>query len=80
LLDFILGFNSSPDPVGELLEGILIAREKVAQRGGYLSIVASICGTAQDKQNLNLQIKKLKDNGVIVFNSNAQAARFPENY
>jgi len=50
--------------------------KKIAERKGrYLPVVASVCGTPQDPQNLTAQEKKLKDAGVVVMPSNAQAAR-----
>ena len=76
LLDFILGYNASMDPVGELLEAILEAKNAVQKRGGALTVVASICGTDEDPQDLSLQTKALQESGVIVFRSNAQAAHF----
>jgi succinyl-CoA synthetase alpha subunit len=76
LLDFILGFNSSPDPAGELVPVIAEAKLEVKRRGGSLSVVASVCGTEEDPQNLQKQMKLLVDSGVVVFPSSAQAARF----
>ena len=76
LLDFILGYNASMDPVGELLDAILEARRAASQRGGALTVVASICGTEGDPQELGLQTKMLQEAGVIVFHSNAKAASF----
>ena len=76
LLDFILGYNASTDPVGELLDAILEAKQVTRQRRGSLTVVASICGTDGDPQDLNLQAKMLKEAGVIVFHSNAKAAQF----
>jgi FdrA protein len=75
-LDFILGYNASMDPVGELLDAILEAKQTAKKRGGTLTAVASVCGTEGDPQDLNLQIKLLQDAGVIVFQSNAKAASF----
>lgn len=76
LLDFILGFNSSKDPVGELLDSILVAKQTRKKQGGELTVVASICGTDGDPQDLNRQMDMLKNAGVIVFQSNAKAALF----
>lgn len=76
LLDFILGFNASLDPVGDLIEAIIEAKKIIADRGGYLSVVASICGTEGDRQDLALQSKMLQDAGVVVFQSNARAVSF----
>ncbi len=76
LLDFILGYNASMDPVGELLDAVLEARRAAHQRGGALTVVASICGTDGDPQDLGLQTKMLQEVGVIMFPSNAKAASF----
>jgi FdrA protein len=76
LLDFILGFNSSMDPVGELAEAIRDARQIVQHRGGRLSVVASICGTEDDIQEIKLQKKILEELEVVVFSTNARAAEF----
>ena len=76
LLDFILGYNASMDPVGELLEAIFEAKKAAQARGGALTVVASICGTDDDPQDLSLQTKALQESDVIVFQSNAKAARF----
>jgi succinyl-CoA synthetase alpha subunit len=76
LLDFILGFNSSLDPVGELVDSILEAQKIADMRGGELRIVASICGTDSDLQDLRLQKKLLVDCGVTVLSSNALATKY----
>ena len=76
LMDFILGTVSSVDPVGDLLQAIGKARAAVRDRGGYLAVAASVCGTDQDSQGLKEQTRKLHDAGVLVFPSNAQAALF----
>ncbi len=76
LLDFILGFNASMDPIGEVLDALIEAKRQAEARGGYLSVVASICGTSEDQQDLNLQTRLLQEAGIVVFNSNARAAHF----
>jgi succinyl-CoA synthetase alpha subunit len=76
LLDFILGFNASSDPVGELLPAITHARLEAKKRGGSLSIIASVCGTEEDPQSLQQQVKILEEAGVIIFLSSSQAAKF----
>jgi succinyl-CoA synthetase alpha subunit len=75
-LDFILGYNASSDPAGELLEAISQAQQNATNRGAHLTVVASICGTEDDPQDLKLQSQMLKDQGVYVFNSNSKAAIF----
>ena len=73
-LDFILGYNASMDPVGELVDAILEAKRTSEQQGGALTVVASICGTEADPQDLRLQEKMLLEAGVLVYHSNARAA------
>lgn len=76
LLDFVLGYGSHEDPVGEMLESIEFAKNKAKERGQYLSIVASICGTDKDPQSLKKSERRLKEADVIIMPSNAQAVRF----
>ena len=76
LLDFILGYNASNDPVGELMDVLQQAKAARSTAGGELTIVASVCGTREDIQDIDLQIKILKECGVFVFHSNARAVAF----
>jgi succinyl-CoA synthetase alpha subunit len=73
LLDFILGYNASMEPVAELKDAIVEAKQAARSRGGALTVVASVCGTDSDPQILDLQLKLLKEAGVFVFQSNAKA-------
>lgn len=73
LLDFILGFNASNDPVGETIEAILAAKKNAKMQKRHLTIIASITGTEEDKQEMKTQSKLLKEAGVIVTHSNAAA-------
>ena len=76
LLDIILGFNSCSDPAGDLAPAIAAAKKEVNRRGGSLSVIASICGTEDDAQDLNRQTQIIEDAGALVFPSSAQAVRF----
>lgn len=76
LLDFILGYNASPDPVGDVLDAISEAKRAASQRGGFLSVAASICGTDGDPQDLRKQTRALQEAGVVVLTTSAQAALF----
>ncbi|MCX7669158.1 MAG: hypothetical protein N2439_03700, partial [Anaerolineae bacterium] len=76
LLDFILGYNASADPAGDLIEAIVQAQKMAAARGDHLVVVASVCGTEGDPQGLGRQVRLLEEAGVIVLPSSAQAARF----
>lgn len=75
LMDFVLGYGAHKDPVGEMLPAIQEAKNKMEQKGKYLCIVSSICGTDKDPQNFIESKKMLEEAGVIVMPSNAQAAR-----
>jgi FdrA protein len=63
LVDVVLGFGAHPDPAGVLLQ---------AKSGK--TIVASVTGTDADPQVRSRQVAKLRDAGVLVAPSNAQAA------
>jgi FdrA protein len=76
LLDIILGYNASNDPVGDLRESLLEAIAVRRRRGGELTIVASVCGTQLDPQDKDLQTEMLKECEVLVFPSNARATAF----
>jgi FdrA protein len=74
LLDVVIGYGSHADPAGALVSAISEAKAAAVKAGRYLSVVASVCGTEDDPQNLKEQEKKLRQSGVIVMPSNAQAA------
>src|SRR5437660_559128 len=69
LLDVVLGYGAHPDPAGELLPALDAARA----RG--LAVIAGVCGTDADPQPRAAQVARLRDAGVLVMDSNAQAAR-----
>ena len=75
LLDVVLGYGSHADPAGALVDAIGVARQRAAQSGRYLAVVASVCGTAADPQGLAAQQAELRQAGVLVASSNAEAAR-----
>lgn len=75
LMDFVLGYGSNKEPVGEMLLAIKKAKSIMESKGRYLSIISSICGTEKDPQNLGKSKEYLIEAGVIVMNSNAQAAK-----
>lgn len=75
LMDFVLGYGSNADPVGEMLPSIKEAKEKMAKKGKYLCVVGYVCGTEGDPQNLKESQNRLEEAGVIVMPSNAQAVK-----
>ena len=75
LLDIVLGYGAHQDPSGAFAPVIERAREEAGREGRYVSVVASVCGTDKDPQNKRDQERKLREAGVIVMPSNAQATR-----
>ncbi|MFL0246179.1 acyl-CoA synthetase FdrA [Candidatus Clostridium stratigraminis] len=75
LMDFVIGYGSNMDPVGEMLPQIIEAKRNMEERGKYLSVIGYICGTEKDPQSYSEQAQKLKEAGVILMPSNAQAVR-----
>ncbi|HLF74928.1 MAG TPA: acyl-CoA synthetase FdrA [Anaerolineales bacterium] len=76
LLDIVLGYGSNMDPAAELIPAIQEAHRIAAQAKRRVIFVGSVCGTQGDPQNLSRQEAMLREVGVILADSNAQAARF----
>lgn len=74
LIDVVLGYGSHADPAGACVEAIRGAKENAKKRGGYVSVIASVCGTSEDYQGRASQIAKLENEGVIVMPSNLRAS------
>jgi FdrA protein len=72
VFDVVLGRGAHDDPVGQLAPLLRHAREA---RGESLTIVASVCGTQDDPQDLGRQRRLLAESGAVVTNSAANAAR-----
>jgi FdrA protein len=70
LIDLVLGYGAHPDPAGEILPAIRAVRARRQP-----AVVASVCGTDGDPQSRAAQVDRLRGVGVIVMESNAQAAR-----
>ena len=70
LLDVVLGHGTPADPAGEILPAIRSAR---SARG--VAVIASVCGTDADTPSRAAQAASLRAAGVIVMETNAQAAR-----
>src|SRR5262249_59259703 len=73
LLDVVLGYGAHPDPAAELAPAIEQARVKARRAQRELAIVGSVCGTARDPQRLTAQEARLREAGMLVLDSNAQA-------
>jgi len=74
LLDFELGIGSHADPVGVTLDTLIEAKKIAEENGRQLAIVAYVCGTEKDQQGLSRSEELLRQSGVIVASTNAQAS------
>lgn len=75
LLDVVIGYGAHEDPAPALAETIVRARRTAEADGRYLAVVAHVCGTDLDPQSLERQEQALRDVGVLLAATNAQAAR-----
>ena len=75
LLDVVLGFGSNADPAAELAPALKKAREIAEKAGRAFVCVGHVCGTEGDPQGLASQARVLQAAGMILADSNAQAAR-----
>jgi len=75
LLDVVLGYGSHQDPAAELVPSIAEAKTIAESNDRYLAVAASVVGTPKDPQDPRKQQRELKEAGVVLMPSNAQAAR-----
>ena len=75
LLDVVLGYGAHHDPAAELAPALEAARREAGAAGRGLTVVASVTGTEADPQRRSRQVGALRQAGVLVMDSNAQAAR-----
>ena len=75
LLDVVLGYGSHQDPAAELVPSITEAKTIAESNDRHLVVAASIVGTPKDPQDPRKQQRQLKEAGVVLMPSNAQAAR-----
>lgn len=69
LFDLVLGYGASEAPATELLEQLAHIDKQHAP-----VLIAHVCGTESDPQQRSRQISALREAGVIIASSNAQAA------
>jgi len=75
LLDVVLGYGVHFDPAGALVPILKEAKERAGLQNRGLAIVAHVCGTDRDPQVRQKQVEKLRQAGVLVADTNAEAAR-----
>ncbi len=75
LFDVVLGYGAHADPAAELGPALREAQAAAGRAGRQVALVGSVCGTAADPQDLGRQEAALRDAGVLLAESNAQAVR-----
>ncbi len=78
LVDVVLGFGSYHDPAGAVAASVREIRQRLSKQGKDVVVIASVCGTDLDSQDLNKSIATLEAAGIIVLPSNAQAVRLTD--
>lgn len=74
IVDVVLGYGSHIDPAGAVADAVRAGRAARPKGAGEVCVIASVCGTEADPQNLPRQEATLREAGVLVFPSNAAAA------
>lgn len=74
LLDVVLGYGSADDPVSDLIAVIAAGRSAAKAEGRHPLIVAYVCGTDRDLQGRDAVVSSLRAAGVLVAETNAEAA------
>jgi succinyl-CoA synthetase alpha subunit len=72
LVDVVLGYGSHENPALEVAKSIKHVKQEL---NSEFFAVASITGTVDDPQSLNMSKKTLEEAGIVVMPSNAQAVR-----
>ncbi len=75
LCDVILGWGAHPDPAGALAAVWQEAQAAAQAAGRTLVGIVHVCGAPDDPQGFELQCQVLRDRGMILVDSNAQAVR-----
>ena len=74
-LDFLLGYALHPDPASVMAQVIVEEKERAAQEGRHLCVVATICGSDMDPQDFEKQKQTLLDAGVIIAETNSRVVK-----
>jgi FdrA protein len=75
LLDVVLGYGAHADPASEIAPVVRQAISEALASGRRLTVVGFVCGTPADPQSLATQETKLREAGMTLAQSNAQAVR-----
>lgn len=75
VLDVVLGYAAHEHPAGALAPAIVRAKAESAKAGRHVCVLAFVCGTAADPQQLEREQQVLRDAGALVLAGSTAAAR-----
>jgi succinyl-CoA synthetase alpha subunit len=75
LLDLVLGYGANLNPLPGIIPVISKAKQVAGEENREIPIVCSVTGTDEDPQNRGHVVEALKNAGVIVCGSNAEASK-----
>jgi FdrA protein len=75
LCDVMLGWGAHPDPASALAAAWKEAKGTAIAEGRQMICIAAVCGTPEDPQGYDQQCRVLRESGIILAESNAQAVR-----
>ncbi len=74
LVDVVLGYGSTMDPVSGLVEVLARAAGAARDDGGRIAAIVHVCGTSADPQGRAQIVEQLRACGALVAETNAEAA------
>jgi len=74
LFDLLYGHAIHKDPVGAIEDALKEIKRIEKEEGRHICVIASLCGTDIEPQNVAKQARRLSEYGVIIESSNAKAA------
>ena len=74
LFDLLYGYAIHPDPVSAIEDALREVARIEREEGRHICLIASLCGTDIDPQNVAEQARRLREYGVLIQPSNARAA------
>jgi FdrA protein len=75
LLDVVLGYGAHADPASVIAPVVEVSIGRAAAAGRHLAIVGFVCGAAADPQDLQRQETRLREAGMLLAGSNAEAVQ-----
>lgn len=76
VFDVVIGYGASADPVSSLIDVLKAGRSAAEAEGRTVPLIAHVCGTELDSQDRSAVVARLREAGVHVADSNAEASHW----